>query len=314
MKQMKPMTPTGSGISVVSVSSVQSVDGQGSRGRRWLRAIDPPIYVVGLFPPLIGAAATNSLPSTPPPLWIWAFPVAGFLLLHGATNVANDAFDAATPADRVKRHSMARLTAPARLLWAAALLALLAAACGLVPWLRHPTWTVPALAAAGLLMLYAYHGPPLRLSHYGLGEVVTFLGFGPIPVMATAALVDGTMQSTALMPGLLAGLAAVVVLQHHNVASRENDAAGGKRTLAVRLGPRGAPCLELVLAATVVVGVASWIGIRTIPGVATLVILAALATVAHLGVRGAKSWTRASSLGLYSAASVAILLRLAFSG
>lgn len=319
---MTPISPMGQEMpgqaDPLSVTSAKSVTWPADHSRKtwraWLRAIDPPIYVVGLFPPLVGAAATNALRSIPPPLWFWLFPVVGFLLLHGATNVANDSFDAATVADRVKRHSMARLASPRRLLFVAGLLVALAAACGVVPWLRHPTWVVPGLAAAGLALLYVYHGPPFRLSHVGCGELVTFAGFGPIPVWATASLVDGSVPGSAIIPGVLAGLAATAVLEHHNMASRTNDAAAGKLTLAVRLGPVGAEALAAVVAGGLVLGVAAWVARRDnlLPGLVTLVILSTLATLSHLGVRRARTWTRAASLALYGAASLAIVVRLWF--
>lgn len=287
----------------ISVSSVETPS-----WRRWLRAIDPPIYVVGLLPPLVGAASTLSTAS-PFPLSLWFFPILGFLLLHGATNVANDAFDAATRADRVKRHSMARLAAPNSLLAAAAILVALAAACGLFPWLRHPSWTVPLLSTVGVVLLYVYHGPPLRLSHRGWGELVTFFGFGPIPLWATAALGDGWIPGSAVLPGILVGLAAVVVLVHHNLASRESDGAAGKRTLAVRFGTSGAELYAWGLEAALCLGVASlWSG--TIAAVGVAIVVGLLAVVAHVQVSTGRRMARAASLGLYATACGLVLLHL----
>src|SRR5437867_4464561 len=98
---MKPMEPIREAASVESVPSVDP----SARGRirAWMRGLDPPIYVVGLFPPLVGAAATLSTPH-PLPYWAWPVVTGAFLLLHTAVNVYNDAFDAGTKADRVKHH------------------------------------------------------------------------------------------------------------------------------------------------------------------------------------------------------------------
>ncbi|MHB1260441.1 MAG: UbiA family prenyltransferase [Thermoplasmatota archaeon] len=279
-----------------------------THARAWLRAIDPPIYILGIFPPLIGAAATLSTPH-PIPLVYWAWPLLGFLLLHGATNVANDAFDAATPADRVKHHSLARLAKLHHLYAAAMLLVAAAAVCGLIVWLRQPSWTVPLLSILGIFLLLAYHAPPLRLSHLGWGEAVTVLAFGPIPVWATSALGNGTIPATAIVPGLLAGLAATLVLVHHNVASRINDAAGGKRTAAVRVGATGARLLESLLETMLCVAIATWVGFSGL-GLAVFLVLAVLAVLSNLAVHARWAWTRAASLGLYTAACGTLIIRL----
>lgn len=279
--------------------------------RAWLRAIDPPIYIVGLFPPLVGAAATLSSPH-PLPFALWGWPLLGFLLLLGATNLANDAFDAATPADRVKRHSLARLASVPSLHVVASCLVLLAGVAGLVVWLRHPSWVIPAFSALGLVLLLAYHAPPFRLSHRGWGELVTFMAFGPVPVWATASLGDGTVPASAIVPGLLVGLAATLVLVHHNVASRIDDGVGGKRTIAVRLGAGRARVMEGALEATLSLGIAAWMGANLLSGV-VFVILASLAAATHWALVHRAAGIRAASLGLYTAASCAILAHLTVS-
>ncbi|MFO1534729.1 MAG: prenyltransferase, partial [Thermoplasmatota archaeon] len=159
--------------------------------RAWVRGLDPPIYVVGLMPPLVGAAATLSSPH-PLPLAAAAVATGAFLLLHAAVNLYNDAFDAATPADRLKRHSLARLASVRALHLAASCLLAVACAAGIALWTAVGGWAVFALSAAGVLLVFAYHAPPLRLSHRGWGEAVTFLGFGVVPVWTVAALADGT--------------------------------------------------------------------------------------------------------------------------
>src|SRR5262249_35592742 len=160
-------------------------------------------------------AATLAAPHPLSPLF-WFLATAAFLLLHAAVNVYNDAFDAATPADRFKRHSLARLWPVPRLLALATALLAVACAVGIALWLRVGGWQVFALSAAGVALVFAYHAPPFRLSSRGWGEAVTFLGFGLIPAWTVAALADGRVPGQALLPGVWVGLAAALILYHHN--------------------------------------------------------------------------------------------------
>lgn len=278
--------------------------------RAWLRGIDPPIYVVGVMPPLVGAASTLATPSPLPwTHWIWA--TGAFLLLHGAVNVYNDAFDAATPADRFKRHSMARLAPVRRLHTAATLLLATACAVGIALWLRVDGWAIPTLSACGVFLVFAYHAPPLRLSHRGWGEVVTFFGFGVIPVWTVAALAGGELPRQALWPGVWVGLAAALILYHHNVASRVQDAQAGKRTLAMRLGARGSGAAARAGAVLLCVGVAIWMG-SWLWALAALAVLGACAVAADVALSRSNRFARTASLAFFVAASGSVLLRLMF--
>lgn len=116
----------------------------------------------------------------------------------------------------------------ARALFAAAVLAALALA-----W-RAP----PSLAASAplLLLAWGYSAPPLRLCGRGLGELATGVVVGAL-VPATALVPAGVPLHAwpwmLLVPLALQVAALVAVL---SLPDAEGDAAGGKRTLAVRLG------------------------------------------------------------------------------
>lgn len=231
--------------------------------------------------------------------------LAAFLCIHAAVNVFNDAFDAATPADRAKRNSLARL-APVRTLHAVAT-ALLVAGCavGIALWLRVGGWQVFALAAAGVALNFLYHAPPFRLSHRTWGEPVTFLGFGPIPAWTTAALASGTIPMRAIVPGILCGLAAVLVLFFHHFGQAETDAAGGKRTPVVRLGRKRAADAGFALSAATIAWAAAWTGSLSL-AVPILALLLPLAWMLRQRSRrgDAPRWL---VLGLYAGLGAAIL-------
>lgn len=279
--------------------------------RAWLRGLDPPIYLLALFPPAVGAATTHvatdpsgwslGLPAQPLP-WPHALAAASaFLLIHVAVNVFNDAFDAATPADRVKVGSLARI-APVRFLHSLASVCLVCGiAIGITLWLRVGGWHIPLLGAVGVVLVFAYHAPPLRLSARGGGELVTFLGFGALPVWTTAALADGRVPGVAVPAGVAVGLAAALVLWHHNVASAAQDGAAGKRTLAVRLGRLAPAGTLLVTGGALAAAIVPWGPTALVPAL----LLGATVVAAR---RLAASMPRAASLATYSVLAGSTLL------
>lgn len=274
---------------------------------RWLRGLDPPIYLVGLVPILVGAAATLASPAPLPPS-SWLLLVLAFLSIHLAVNLYNDAFDASTPSDRFKTHSLARMIPVPTLLVVATVALGFGCAIGITLWFRVGGWTVFVLSAIGVGLVFSYHAPPFRLSHLGLGEPISLLGFGVIPVWTTASLADGTLPARALFPGILVGLAAAIVLYYHNLVSLATDQAGGKRTLALRMGFRAAAFVGLLLllatvAATVLWSQDPWRRAAFAAGLLPLALAAHWSTV-----RGGRS--RALVLGLYAALGLCVLLEL----
>lgn len=96
------------------------------------------------------------------------------------------------------------------------------------------------IAATMIALAWGYSGPPTRLAGRGLGE------------LATAATVTGLvpvfgfyLQAGAIGPRLFAAIALPVALQFAMLLAIEfpdaaGDAAAGKRTLVVRMGPAAA--------------------------------------------------------------------------
>lgn len=256
-----------------------------ARFRAWIRAADPRIYLVGLFPPLVGAAATLATPA-PLPFPMWILVTFAFLCIHAAVNIYNDGFDASTPADQFKTHSLARLASPKSLLVAASAFLLIGCGIGIGLWLRVGGWIVPLLSAIGVALVFVYHAPPFRLSSKGWGEAVTFLGFGVVPVWTAAALGNGSWPPESLVPGILTGWAAALVLFHHNLASIELDELGGKRTFAVRLGARPARQMERFLWVLLVIATLLWEA-RLASGLAMAMVPCLLVIAVLVGPSGA---------------------------
>jgi 1,4-dihydroxy-2-naphthoate octaprenyltransferase len=191
------------------------------------------------------------------------------LMAHAGANVLNDACDADSGADAANTQALSPWTGGARLIqqgrvtlaqtrqWAWTLLAL-SAMGGL--WLAvQSSGALLAMGAAGLVLAWAYSAPPLRLMHRGLGEVVVALAWWGVVVGADLV----QRERFFLIPAVAAVSFALLVANILLVAGlpdARSDAAVGKRTLAVRLGPHGVAVMStsVVLLAYVWLGVTVW--------------------------------------------------------
>jgi len=173
--------------------------------------------------------------------------LGGALAIQVATNLFNDAIDAAKGADTERRLGPQRVTASGRmsrravLAWAGVFL-LIAVACGVVLF-RARGWPIVAIGLPSLYLAYGYTGGPFPLAYRGFGEVFVVLFFGLVAVAGTVFIQSDEWLREALLLGNQVGLLSAVLISINNLRDREEDATTGKRTLAVRLGPRRARVL-----------------------------------------------------------------------
>jgi 1,4-dihydroxy-2-naphthoate octaprenyltransferase len=85
---------------------------------------------------------------------------------------------------------------------------------------------------------YAYQGPPLRLGYYGLGELLCFLSFGPLAVLAAHYSQSQSWSLPALAASLVVGMVTSLILFCSHFHQVEDDLAAGKRSPVARLGTR----------------------------------------------------------------------------
>lgn len=179
----------------------------------------------------------------------------GAIAIQIATNFFNDAIDHAKGADTEKRLGPKRVTASglmsrkAVLGWAVGFLAI-ATVCGLVLF-QARGWPIIAIGIPSLFLAYGYTGGPFPLAYRGLGEIFVILFFGFIAVCGTVFVQTGIWHPEAFLLGGQIGLLSAVLISINNLRDHEEDASTGKRTLAVRCGPKFAAMfiwLELKLA------------------------------------------------------------------
>ena len=206
--------------------------------RLWWRGARPRTLGIGLVPVAVGAAAAGHVE-------VWKL-IAALVVAAGlqiGVNFANDYFDGVRGVDTAERLGPPRLTAsgavsPRSVLTAALVCLGLAAVSGLA--LALATSPVPILIVGALALGAAllYSGGPKPYAGLGLGELMVFVFFGLVATCGSAYVMVETVPAAAWWGGTVLGLFAVAVLVANNLRDIPTDEAGGKRTLAVRLGDR----------------------------------------------------------------------------
>lgn len=208
--------------------------------------------------PAVLAARPKTLPAAVVPVWLgcvlaWKLSgsfdawlagctLASALCIQVATNFFNDAIDHRKGADTERRLGPIRVTASglmtpeAVMRWAFGC-AVLAAGFGAVLF-RARGWPVVAIGVPSLFLAYGYTGGPVPLAYRGLGELFVLVFFGWVAVAGTVFVQTGGWPVESLLLGSQVGLLSAVLISINNIRDAAEDATTGKRTLAVRMGPR----------------------------------------------------------------------------
>jgi 1,4-dihydroxy-2-naphthoate octaprenyltransferase len=118
-------------------------------------------------------------------------------------------------------------------------------------WLLYlvPTGTAAAASVLGVMTILAigYTAPPLKLCYRGLGELDVAVTHSVGVILCGYVFLGGAWNDASpWLLGLPLLLAIVPSITLSGIPDLEADAAAGKRTLAVRLGQRGALMLCLI--------------------------------------------------------------------
>jgi 1,4-dihydroxy-2-naphthoate octaprenyltransferase len=206
---------------------------------KWVVGARPRTLGVSAAPVVVGTAAAHL--ATDEVIW-WragaALVVA--LALQVGVNYANDYSDGVRGTDRERRGPVrlvgSGLASPAAVRAAAVMAFLVAGLAGLslavAVDIRLVVVGGAAIAAAAL-----YTGGPRPYGYAGLGEVMVLVFFGFVATCGSTYVQIERVTASALLGSLVVGLPTVGVLLANNIRDISTDAAAGKRTLAVRLGP-----------------------------------------------------------------------------
>jgi len=256
--------------------------------KHWLHAFRPRTLPLAVGTIIVGSGLAAFSNGFRPVVLVLALLTA--ILLQVLSNLANDLGDhlhGTDNADRVgpRRAVQSGAIAPAVMKRGMLLCGLLAFASGvaLIVVALGLTFVTLAflflgLAAIAAAVKYTFGKNPY--GYAGLGDVSVLLFFGLAGVLGTYHLHTRGFDPLLLLPAVGFGLLSAGVLNVNNMRDIHNDAASGKRTLAVRLGREaskgyhaalvlgGLACLAAFTAITFE-GMAQWAFLITLPALAT---------------------------------------------
>lgn len=211
--------------------------------RVWLLAARPKTLTAALVPVIVATLLSGALGAERH--WELAvYALLSAIAIQVGTNFFNDAIDfhkGADTADRLgpTRAVAAGLVSPQAMLRAGAL-AFVVALIACVPLVERGGWPIAVLGVVSLICGYAYTGGPAPLAYVGLGDLFVILFFGLAAVVGTGFLQTLSCPAPFWLAGIQIGCLATVLIAVNNLRDIDGDTRVGKRTMAVRLGKRGA--------------------------------------------------------------------------
>jgi len=225
---------------------------------RQCRVDDSPRVSDSLLKSCFLAARPKTLPAAIVPVWAgcalaWHLTgnfnlllamctLLGAISIQIATNFFNDAIDARKGADTPQRLGPVRVTASGMMDTRTVMrlgggFLAVAVICGMVLY-QARGWPILAIGIPSLFLAYGYTGGPFPLAYRGMGELFVIGFFGIIAVAGTVFVQTGEWPREAILLGFQIGLLSAILISINNLRDREEDATTGKRTLAVRFGPK----------------------------------------------------------------------------
>lgn len=171
------------------------------------------------------------------------------LSLQILSNISNDYGDTIHGADNVNRVGPPRavqkgLISPAEMRRAIIVAIAVCAVFGGLLMIYVYRMIGPLLSSAfllaGILSIWAaiaYTATDKPYGYVGLGDLMVFAFFGVVMVVGGSWLIAGVFIPQSIFIGAGIGFLSTAVLNINNMRDLETDEAGGKHTIAVRLGP-----------------------------------------------------------------------------
>lgn len=278
--------------------------------RAWLAALQAPLFSAVLSPAAVGVAVAMDAGASPTPFPLvllflaLVFVQAGANLQKGLVESA----DRPGPATEVPSVYVFDSGAVERLGWSRRRLRLLTidlfvlgGVAGLALVWNFGDLLLLALGAAGGFLGFFYSAPPLKLSYRGVGEIPTFLAFGPLLVVGATYLFAGEIRPLALWAGVVMGFLAALISYERYFPVAEEDASKGKRTPVVRLGTeRATRVLWMLLVAPYLTALAGGLlgQPALLPFLATAPVAYAMARAHHRAAEEPKAYGTATQLAV----------------
>lgn len=215
----------------------------------WVIAARPHTLPAAVTPVLVGSGLAYGDGAFRWDAFVWA--LMGAIAIQVAANLANDASDARRGADAPGRLGPPRMVAQGeiteRQMWTAVWVVLAVAGLSGVALTMIAGPVILLIGVASVLAMLGYVGGPAPYGYRGLGELFTFVFFGLVATVGSRFVHDATAPLAAWLLAIPIGLLVTAILVVNNLRDLESDAAAGKRTLAVVIGPESTKRLYAIL-------------------------------------------------------------------
>jgi 1,4-dihydroxy-2-naphthoate octaprenyltransferase len=210
--------------------------------RLWIEGARLRTLPLAIAPVAIGAGAADAMQRFDLLLSALALGVALFLQI--GVNFANDYSDGIRGTDD-KRVGPLRLTGsksvkPESVKTAAMMFFILAAASGFEIVVITGQWWLIAVGLLSIIAAWFYTGGKNPYGYAGFGEIAVFVFFGLVATIGTAYVQIGFVDLNSILGGIATGSFAAAVLMVNNIRDIATDKIASKKTLAVRMGAKGA--------------------------------------------------------------------------
>jgi len=233
---------------------------------KWIAGARPRTLPAALAPVVVATSLEHM--SSRPINWLNAgLALSVSLLLQIGVNYSNDYSDGIRGTDE-NRVGPVRLVATglatAAAVKRAAYLTFAAAAIVGLYLSSRTSWWLVLVGAVAIIAAWTYTGGKSPYGYKGFGEVSVFLFFGLVATMGSYFVQSGRLTWKSFVVALPMGALSCAILAINNLRDLPKDAGVGKKTLAVRLGDRGARLMfvGLLLLAHIAAGIAAIITTR----------------------------------------------------
>ncbi|RPH45148.1 MAG: 1,4-dihydroxy-2-naphthoate octaprenyltransferase [Burkholderiales bacterium] len=215
--------------------------------RAWAAALRPWSLPIAIAPVLVGAALGWARTGSIDP-GIAIAVLAASVLVQLVTNLQNDVGYTVRGAERDgTRTGPPRATARGwlgvRTVRAAVVVASVSAAALGAFLVAARGWPVLAIGVASLTAALAYMGGPRPIAYGPFGEATVLVFFGVVAVCGTDWMLTGGIGPATALASVASGAFAAAALAANNHRDAEHDGRVGRRTFAVRHGPRASATL-----------------------------------------------------------------------
>jgi 1,4-dihydroxy-2-naphthoate polyprenyltransferase len=226
--------------------------------RIWWHGIRPSYLPLSLLPVLLGSGLAWVQSITPSSLRGNFHPqrfivmLLAVIFLQSGAHLVNDYYDYVRGVDTSNSLGPGGLIqqsfiGPVRVLTLGLSMLGLGALCGLLVLLSSGGVLLFSIGLFGLFCAYFYSATSRSLSSIGLGELISFLLFGPLLTISASIIQGGQVSRAVFLYSLSPGLLAAAFIHLNNMRDAESDAQAEKYTLASMLGLRLSRLIYLLL-------------------------------------------------------------------